>query len=121
MDNKTKLITRAVILLQDTVSNDSNFSSIEPYVIVLVFMCLVAVAVPFIITPNNTTYEMNSMPNEVIEMNNLAQNRGPTPELPIQTRNIQTGEVLANPNPVEDSDSEIWENIDLGNNIDMIV
>ena len=82
------------------------------------FLCVwlhaFGLAVPFIITPNNTTYEMNSMPNEVIEMNNLAQNRGPTPELPIQTRNIQTGEVLANPNPVEDSDSEIWEDIDLG-------
>ena len=125
MNNLTRIVTQNTIRfiihtdtnrIADTMDNTSNFSSIEPYVVVLVFMCLAAVAVPFIITPNNTTYEMNTIPSEAIEMNDLERNqviRAETPELPIQTRDINTGEVLTNPNPIEDLESGPWEDIPL--------
>ena len=100
--------------------NTSTFSTIAPYVGVAIFICLAAAIAPVILSPNpRHTSDFNPTPTDIQLDNIRARNRAVTPDhlpmiIDLQTRNNRTGEILANPNPVGDSNSEIWEDIDLG-------
>lgn len=94
MNNTTKLITRTVILLQESTAmdNDSGFSTLAPYLAIGI-CCL----------SGTMLYLQNSLANEHNDSNfnsiPLHILRDRTPDLPIQDRNNQNQEILVNPFP----------------------
>ena len=95
------------------------FSTFLPLLLLLYVWLHAFGLAPVILSPNpRHTSDFNPTPTDIQLDNIRAQNRAVTPDLPmiidLQTRNNRTGEILANPNPVGDSNSEIWEDIDLG-------